>query len=106
MCIRDRFPKQGGEALEIGDEFDSEEEADDMPANSNDAMRQPMKPNIAASAQANAPGAQNKAAEVKGKQVEDQPFDLAVDVNDSEEIDSDEEEDEVNVDVNVQAQQQ
>lgn len=36
-----------------------------------------------------------------GKQVDDQPFDLAVDVNDSEEIDSDEEEDEVNVDVNV-----
>ena len=36
--------------------------------------------------------------------MEDQPFDLAVDVNDSEEIDSDEEEDEVNVDVNVQSQ--
>ena len=35
----DGFPKQGGEALEIGDEFDSEEEADDMPARSNDAMR-------------------------------------------------------------------
>ena len=25
----DGFPKQGGEALEIGDDFDSEEEADD-----------------------------------------------------------------------------
>jgi intraflagellar transport protein 46 len=25
------FPKQGGDALEIGDEFDSEEEGDDMP---------------------------------------------------------------------------
>ena len=46
----DGFPKQGGEALEIGDDFDSEEEADGMPASSNDAMRQPMKPNIAASA--------------------------------------------------------
>jgi hypothetical protein len=33
--------------------------------------------------------------------VENQPFDLAVDVNDSEEIESDEEEDEVNVDVNL-----
>ena len=33
------FPKQGGDALEIGDEFDSEEEGDDMPASSNDAMR-------------------------------------------------------------------
>lgn len=42
------FPKQGGEALQIGDEdFDSEEEADTMPAASNDAMRQPMKANIA-----------------------------------------------------------
>ena len=43
------------------------------------------------------------AADVKGQKVENQPFDLAVDVNDSEEIDSDEEEDEVNVDVNVNA---
>ena len=33
--------------------------------------------------------------------MEDQPFDLAVDVNDSEEIDSDEEEDEVNVDMSA-----
>lgn len=39
---------------------------------------------------------------MKGDKVEDQPFDLAVDVNDSEEIDSDEEEDEVNVDMNDQ----
>jgi len=38
---------------------------------------------------------------VKGQKVENQPFDLAVDVNDSEEIESDEEEDEVNLDVNV-----
>lgn len=38
---------------------------------------------------------------MKGQKVENQPFDLAVDVNDSEEIESDEEEDEVNVDVNV-----
>lgn len=41
------------------------------------------------------------AANVKGQKVENQPFDLAVDVNDSEEIESDEEEDEVNVDVNL-----
>ena len=95
----DGFPKQGGEALEIGDEFDSEEEdGEDMPSAATDAMRQPLKANIAASSgPAGAAGA--KAAEVKGKQVEDQPFDLAVDVNDSEEIDSDEEEDEVNMDV-------
>lgn len=35
--------------------------------------------------------------------MDNQPFDLAVDVDDSEEIDSEEEEDQVNVDVNVQA---
>lgn len=35
----DGFPKQGGEALEIGDEFDSEEEGDDMPSAAPDAMR-------------------------------------------------------------------
>lgn len=34
---------------------------------------------------------------MKGQKVENQPFDLAVEVNDSEEIDSDEEEDEVHV---------
>ena len=45
-----------------------------------------------------------KAPDVQGAKVENQPFDLAVDVNDSEEIDSDEEEDEVNVDVNVPSQ--
>ena len=98
----DDFPKQGGEALELGEEFDSEEEADTMPAASNDAMRQPMKANIATSAQASGgggSGAKPKAADVKGDKVEDQPFDLAVDVNDSEEIDSEEEEDEVNVDM-------
>lgn len=35
--------------------------------------------------------------DIKGQQVENQPFDLAVEVNDSEEIESDEDEDEVNV---------
>ena len=100
----ENFAKQGGEALEIGDEFDSEEEGDAMPAAvNNDAMRQPMKANIAASAQASGSKPGQKPADVKGNKVEDQPFDLAVDVNDSEEIDSDEEEDEVNVDVNVQS---
>jgi len=65
----DGFAKNGGEALEIGDEFDdSEEENDEMPANSSDAMRQPMKANIAASSQA--PGGA-KPADVKGKKVED-----------------------------------
>ena len=96
------FPKQGGDAIEIGDEFDdSEEEGDDPAPNTSnqDAMRKPMKTNIAAS------GTSGKPADVKGNKVEDQPFDLAVDVNDSEEIDSDEEEDEVNVDVDNAASQ-
>ena len=96
----DDFPKQGGEALEIGDDFDSEEEGDEMPAASSDAMRQPMKANIATSAQATDSGAKPKVSDVKGAKVDDQPFDLAVSVNDSEEIDSEEEEDEVNVDMN------
>ena len=85
----ENFAKRGGEALEIGDDFDSEEEADNMPS-------EPMKAQVAAASNPK-PGV--KAADVKGAKVEDQPFDLAVDVNDSEEIDSDEEEDEVNVDV-------
>ena len=74
-----------------------------MPAATEDKMRQPMKANIATSS-AQAPGSGSKAAkpaDVKGDKVEDQPFDLAVDVNDSEEIDSDEEEDEVNVDMSA-----
>ena len=67
----DGFAKQGGEALEIGDDFDSEEEADQMPAANNDAMRQPMKANIAASAQASGSKPNQKAADVKGNKVED-----------------------------------
>lgn len=42
---------------------------------------------------------------MKGQKVENQPFDLAVEVNDSEEIDSDEEEDEVHVGTTTQTQQ-
>ena len=41
------------------------------------------------------------AGDVKGQKVDNQPFDLAVDVNDSEEIESDEEEDRMNVDMEV-----
>ena len=37
------------------------------------------------------------AKDVKGDKLENQPYDLAVDVNDSEEIESDEEDDEVNM---------
>lgn len=45
-----------------------------------------------------AAGASVAAGAVKGEKVENQPFDLAVEVNDSEEIESEEEDDEVNVD--------
>lgn len=93
----DGFPKQGGEALEIGDDFDSEEEE----VEDNQPIAQKA---IGGNLQAvkNAGAAVTKPPEVKGQKVENQPFDLAVEVNDSEEIESDEEEDEVNVDVNVQ----
>ena len=64
----DNFAKQGGEALEIGDEFDSEDEGE-MPNSGQDAMRQPMKANIAASGSAQKPG--GKPSEVKGAKVED-----------------------------------
>jgi hypothetical protein len=89
----DGFAKQGGDALDIGDEFDSEEEQDQSDDNAPMPMPQqkPAQPHPA-SKPAAASGA------VKGEKVENQPFDLAVEVNDSEEIESDEEDDEVNVD--------
>lgn len=47
----ENFPKSGGDALEIGDEdFDDSEEGDEMPAASSDAMRKPMKNQMAAAA--------------------------------------------------------
>ncbi len=97
----DGFPKQGGEALELGDDFDSDDGGDDADAKQ-DAMRQPMKGNVTGKGSDKGDGAK-AAADVKGQKVENQPFDLAVDVDDSEEIDSDEEDDQVNVDVNVQS---
>ena len=36
-----------------------------------------------------------QAKEIQGEKLKDQPYDLAVDVNDSEEIESDEDDDEV-----------
>ena len=96
----DGFPKQGGEALEIGDDFDSEEEPDDGDDDQDDIQSRPAMQVNNVSKPAGV-GADGKPVDVKGQKVDNQPFDLAVDVNDSEEIDSDEEEDEVNVDVNV-----
>ena len=100
-----RFAGEGGEALELEGDYDSEEEEveDDeeeeiAPPQKQPPQSQPMK---TASGQAQQqqqrkpPGPPPK--DVKGQKVENQPFDLAVEVNDSEEIDSDEEEDEVHV---------
>ena len=95
----DGFPKQGGEALELGDDFDSDDENGDADAKQ-DAMRQPIKGNMSGKGNEKGDGAK-QVSEIKGTKVENQPFDLAVDVDDSEEIDSDEEDDQVNVDVNV-----
>lgn len=39
---------------------------------------------------------------MRAKEVENQPYDLAVDVNDSEEVDSEEDVDDVNVQQNLQ----
>lgn len=86
------FTRQPGEALDIGDEFDSEDNLadgdDNMPAHTE---QQQNKPQASQAAKAPAP-------QVKGQEVQNQHHDLAVDVNDSEEIDSEEEEDDVPMD--------
>lgn len=76
------FPKQGGDALDLDgrNEFQDSEDVDEV---EDDEI--PIKKSSA------------KEKEVKGKELENQPYDLAVDVNDSEEIESEEEDDEVNV---------
>ena len=54
----DGFAKQGGEALDIGDDFDSEEEADE-PAPQSAANAMPQNKNVAS-------GSANKAADGEG----------------------------------------
>ena len=96
------FARKGGEALDLGEgeEFSDSEEDDDAPP-----MRKPMPQtkNTGTGNNVRKPDPRDaaKGGQVKGQKVDNQPFDLAVDVNDSEEIESDEEEDEVNVDMNV-----
>lgn len=91
----DGFAKQGGEALDIGgDVDDSEEENDDE---SGEEMPTQAQNKPISSGQKPAGGN----PEVKGQKIDNQPFDLAVDVNDSEEIESEEEEDRMNVDMDV-----
>ena len=84
------FAKGNGEALNLenndDDEFNDSEDVDE-PEDDEDV---PQKKNSGAKA-----GMPPK--EVKGEKLENQPYDLAVDVNDSEEIESDEEDDEVNM---------
>ena len=90
----DGFAKQGGEALDIGGVDDSEEENDDE---SGEEMPTQAQNKPISSGQKPAGGN----PEVKGQKIDNQPFDLAVDVNDSEEIESEEEEDRMNVDMDV-----
>ena len=79
------FAAKGGQALDMQafpDSEDVDEEEDDAP------QRKDGSPGKGKS------GSGNK--EIKGEKLENQPYDLAVDVNDSEEIESDEEDDVVN----------
>ena len=97
---------EGGEALELDGDYDSEEEVEedeeeDLPPQRKPQASQPMPSKVV---QQPVPQLKGKPGgspvgkgDVKGQKVENQPFDLAVEVNDSEEIDSDEEEDEVHV---------
>ena len=88
------FAKQGGEALDIDEDAfdDSEEEEED------EAPQIPQ--NVGAQHNMGGSG-EKKGGDIKGEHVENQPFDLAVEVNDDEEIES-EEEDEVNIEGGAQ----
>ena len=86
---RDQFANNGGDALNFDNEgmqdsedVDEEDEDEDPQQN----MRQQ---------ESRKPEGSGQKANVKGEKLENQPYDLAVSVNDSEEIESDEEEDEV-----------
>ena len=80
---REDFANDGGEALNLDGDFN------DSDVGEEDQMRAAGKD-----------GSEGKAAgpggKVDGEKLDNQPYDLAVDVNDSEEIESDEEDDEVN----------
>lgn len=97
-----QFARQGGQALDLEGDFDSEEEVDDDQEDDDDEVPQPQQqqppaqPRQQPKPQAKGPSP-GKKGDVKGQAVENQPFDLAVEVNDSEEIDSDEQDDEVHV---------
>jgi hypothetical protein len=76
----DDFANNGGEALNLDGDFN---DSDD---DHHEQMRGNKKDDVKGG-----PG-----GKVEGQKLDNQPYDLAVDVNDSEEIESDEEDDEVN----------
>ena len=94
------FSKQGGEALNLddNDQFHDSEDVDDVEddADNDVGKKEPS---------AQKPSQSQAQKEVKGEKLENQPYDLAVDVNDSEEIESEEEDDEVNMNDVGRAQQ-
>ena len=83
---QNQFAKQGGDALNLEDDggFQDSEDVDD-PEDEEDAGAAKKSDAKAASG----------LKEVKGEKLENQPYDLAVSVHDSEEIESEEEDDEV-----------
>ena len=96
----DGFAQKGGEPLDMGADFDdSDEDPDD---DDEDLEPTSSKPQALSQANTNkAPQHGQKPEDIKGQKIDNQPFDLAVDVNDSEEIESEEEEDRMNVDMQV-----
>jgi hypothetical protein len=102
----EQFAGGNGDALVLDGDYDSEEQQDEDEEDEEEPVQKPPAhdPRKAQPpAGANKPAAKGpspgKGPDVKGQVVENQPFDLAVSVNDSEEIDSEEEEDEVNMGV-------
>jgi len=100
----DGFAKQGGEPIDIGADFDDSEEEPEEPEDEEEEEPQSDKPQAMQHMSGPKPAQTNNtgAGEVKGQKVDNQPFDLAVDVNDSEEIESDEEEERMNADMEVE----
>lgn len=86
------FAKGGGDALNLDDEDGfNQNDSEDVDDNEDDEeMMEHVK-------KASARKAAADKSDVKGDKLDNQPYDLAVDVNDSEEIESDEEDDEVNM---------
>lgn len=91
------FAKQGGEAFDMmaGEGLQDSEDVDEE---EDEDTQQMMK----AASKKDGSGGKGKGGsgqaqkEIKGEKLDNQPYDLAVDVNDSEEVESDEEDDVVN----------